>query len=127
VTALVLDAGAFVAVDNNDLATIVLLRAAHQEGISLRTSAIVVGQVWRDPEGRQARLARLLRTIEVRSVDLELGRDAGVLIGRAGTDDPIDATVVLIAETGDRILTTDPLDIRRLANAADKRVTVIAC
>lgn len=103
------------------------LRTAQEEGVSLRTSAIVIGQVWRDSGGRQTRLARLLQAVDVRPVDLELGRGAGVLLGRAGTEDPIDATVVLIAETGDRILTSDPADLRRLVTAAGKSVAVIAC
>ena len=32
--------------------------------------------------------------------------------------DPIDVAVVLIAESGDRIVTSDPDDIHRLAEAA---------
>ena len=125
--ALVLDAGALMAVDNHDRTTVLRLRAAQRRGIALRTSAIVVGEVWRDPQGRQTQLARLLGAIDVRSVDLDLGRAAGVLVGRAGTDDPVDATVVLIAETGDRILTSDPGDIDFLARAARKSVVVVAC
>lgn len=103
------------------------LRAAERHAIGLRTSAIVISQVWRDPTGRQAQLARLLRAVDVRPVDDQLGREAGVLVGRAGTSDPIDATVVLVAEGGDRILTSDPDDLRRLVAAAGRRVAVIAC
>jgi len=123
----VLDAGAFVAVDRNDRTMIARLRAAERHAIGLRTSAIVISQVWRDPTGRQAQLARLLRAVDVRPVDDQLGREAGVLVGRAGTSDPIDATVVLVAEGGDRILTSDPDDLRRLVAAAGRRVAVIAC
>jgi len=103
------------------------LRVAQQHGIDLRTSAIVIAQVWRDPVGRQAALARLLRAVDVRSVDEQLAREAGVLIGRTGTSDPIDATIVLVAANGDRILTSDPRDLKRLATAAGKRVAIIAC
>jgi predicted nucleic acid-binding protein len=126
-TALVLDAGALVAVDNDDRAMIARLRAAEQHGMDLRTTAIVVGEVWRDPEGHQARLARFLRAVDVFPVDERLGRAAGVLVGRAGTQDPIDATVVLIAEKRDRIVTSDPADLRTLAVAAEKRVAVVPC
>ena len=38
-----------------------------------------------------------------------------------------DATVVLVAESGDHILTSDPGDLRRLANTAGARVAVVAC
>lgn len=103
------------------------LRIAQQNHVSLRTSAIVVGEVWRDPAGRQAQLARLLRAVDVRPVDEPMGREAGVLIGRARTRDPIDATVVLVADHGDRILTSDPDDIRHLAAAAGRRAAVIGC
>ncbi len=103
------------------------LRAAEEDGIGLRTSAIVVAQVWRDPAGRQARLAHLLRAVDIRDVDDRLARDAGVLLGRAGAADPIDATVVLVAESGDHILTSDPGDLRRLADTAGVRVAVVAC
>lgn len=101
------------------------LRVAERRGIALRTSAMVIAQVWRDPTGRQARLARLLASVDVRPVDDELARQAGVLLGRTGTADPIDALVVLAAEPGDRILTSDPDDIERLAAAARSRAAVI--
>ena len=103
------------------------LRAAQQHGIQLRTSAIVIAQVWRDPEGRQAGLAQLLRAVDIRPVDDRMGREAGILIGRAKKSDPIDATVVLVAADGDRILTSDTRDLKRLAAAAHKRVAIIAC
>ncbi len=126
-SALVLDAGAFLAVERGDPAVGTRLRSALQRNVDLRTSAIVLGQVWRDPRGRQARLARLLRAVEVRPVDEQMGRRAGVLLARAGTSDPIDATVVLVAESGDRILTNDPVDVRRLVTAAGTLAAVIPC
>jgi len=122
-----LDAGAFLAVDRGDRSMVARLRVAQRYGIDLRTSAIVVAQVWRDPSGRQAELARLLRGVDVRPIDEQLGREAGVLLGRTKTSDPIDATVVLLAADGDRILTSDIRDLKRLAAAAHKRVAFIAC
>ena len=126
-SALVLDAGAFVAVDRGERTMMARLRVAVANRVDLRTSAIVVGQVWRNPDGRQARLARLLQAVDIRPVDERMGRRAGVLLARAGTADPIDATVVLAAEPGDRILTSDPDDIRRLATAAGTRAAVVTC
>ena len=87
---------------------------------------MVVAQVWRDPSGHQALLARALRSIEVRSVDEDLARRAGVLLGRTSTNDAIDATLVLLAADGDDILTSDPEDIARLVAATSRRVRVIA-
>ena len=126
-SALVLDAGAFLAVERNDRAIVARLQAAVRRHVDLRTSAIVLGQVWRDPRGRQARLARLLRAVEVRPVDDQMARRAGVLLARAGTSDPIDATVALVAESGDRILTSDPVDVGRLVTAARTLAAVIPC
>lgn len=126
-SALVLDAGAFLAVERDDRAVIARLRVAQRHGVQLRSNAMVVAQVWRDPQGRQVRLARLLRGVDVRSVDDQVGRAAGVLIGRAGTQDPIDATLVLVAQPGDRILASDPRDIQGLASAAGRSVAIIHC
>ncbi len=122
-----LDAGALIAVDRGDRAMLARLRVAQRHGFELRTNAMVVAQVWRDPRGRQAGLARLLRAVDVRAVDHDDGRAAGALLGQAGTFDPIDATVVLLAEPGDRILTGDPDDLSVLASAAASRALIVAC
>lgn len=122
-----LDAGALVAVDSNDRAMMARLRVAQQHGVQLRSNAMVVAQVWRDHQGRQANLARLLAAVEVRAVDQHDGRQAGVLLGLTGTSDPIDATVVLLATPGDRILTSDPDDLTALGAAAANRAVIVAC
>jgi hypothetical protein len=75
----------------------------------------------------QAGVARLLRGVDVRPVDEQMGRDAGALLAKARTDDPIDATVVLVARSGDRILTSDPDDIGRLASSSGKRLAILPC
>jgi hypothetical protein len=127
VTALVLDAGALVAIDRGDRSMIARLAVAQQHGIELRSNAMVVAQVWRDRQGRQVALARLLRAVDVRAVSHENGRQAGVLLGSTGTTDPVDATVVLLAKPGDRILTSDPDDLTRLASAAGNSAVIVAC
>ena len=126
-SALVLDAGALVAVDRDDRAMIARLRVAEKAGLELRSNATVVAQVWRDRLGRQVNLARLLRAVDVRAVRHEDGRAAGVLLAAAGTADAIDATVVLLAAPGDRIVTSDPDDLTRLAAAAANRPAIIPC
>ncbi|MGH8320299.1 MAG: PIN domain-containing protein [Steroidobacteraceae bacterium] len=126
-SALVLDAGAFIAVDRNDRSMIARLRVAQLHGHELRTSAIVVAQVWRSAGGKQARVANLLRAVDVRPIDERMGRDAGALLAKARTDDPIDATVVLVARSGDRILTSDPDDIGRLVSGTGKQITIVPC
>ncbi len=126
-SALILDAGALVAVDRNDRAMIARLRVAHERGLELRSNSMVVAQVWRDDQGRQASLARLLRAVDVRAVHPEDGRRAGVLLGKSGTADAVDATVALLASPGDRILTSDGGDLARLASAAANRAVLVQC
>jgi len=127
VSALVLDAGAFIAVDRGDRAMVARLRAAQQAGLELRSTGVVITQVWRDPAGRQANLARLLKSVDVRAVDDHLGKQAGVLLGRAGMNDAVDASVVAIAATGDRILTGHVGDIGPLAEASGRSILLVAC
>ena len=103
------------------------LRAAQLHSLELRTNAMVVAQVWRDQHGRQANLARLLRAVDVRAVSPREGRDAGVVQAIAGTSDAVDATVVLLAAPGYRILTSYPGYLTLLAAAAENRAVVVAC
>lgn len=126
-SALILDAGALLSVDRDDRVMMARLRVAHQSGLELRSNAMVVAQVWRDRSGRQANLARVLRAVDVRPVSHRDGRQAGVLLAESGTADPIDATVVLLAAPGDRILTSDPEDLALLAAAARNRAVIVPC
>ena len=126
-SALVLDAGAFVAVERANRAMVARLRAAERGGLVLKSNGAVVAQVWRDASGRQALLSRLLRSVDVRAVDRALGQGAGVLLGRAGRGDAVDATVVAIANAGDRIATSDPEDIRALVGASGRAILVLPC
>lgn len=124
-SALVLDAGALTAVDHNDRAMMARLRVAQAHGLDLRTHPFVVAQVWRDSRGKQVNLARLLDAVDIVPVDAQLGRECGVLLGTAGMTDPIDAAVVLITRSGDRVATSDPDDILRLAAGAGRSITVV--
>ena len=126
-TALVLDAGALIAAEREDRETTARIRLAQRSGQDLRTTGIIVAQVWRDPRGRQATLARLLKSVDVVPVDQTLGRAAGVLLGRSGRGDAVDASVVAVAAAGDRILTSDPDDIRPLVDASGRAIRVVRC
>jgi hypothetical protein len=126
-SALILDAGALIGADRDDRGVVAELRRAQQEGLELRTNPMVVAQVWRKRRGRQVSLARLLQAVKILPVHDEDGREAGVLLGEAGLSDPIDATVVLLADPGDRILTSDPGDLTALAKAAESRAVIVAC
>lgn len=126
-SALVLDAGALIGVEEADRRTLALLTAARQAGIPLRSNGNVVAQVWRDSRGRQVLLSRFLRSVEVLPVTAAVGRVAGELLGAAGTSDVVDATVVAMSSAGDQILTSDRGDIERLVRVARRSIEIIDC
>jgi hypothetical protein len=114
--ALVLDAGALIALEKARRPVEVLLRRARDGGRSVVIPAGVVAQVWRRGD-RQVRLAQLLRTpqTDVESLDEGVARLAGALCGLAGTDDVVDATVVIAARRHDAlVVSSDEADLRRL-------------
>jgi len=111
-----LDAGALIALDRGDKRMIALLNQALAQRLSFRVPSGVVGQAWRD--GRiQVSLARFLRSdeVEIVGLDEQLARSCGELCGATKTSDIIDASVVILArERRDRIVSSDPHDLRRL-------------
>ena len=121
--ALLLDAGAFIAVERGDPRAVAYLRRARRLGIPLRTTTAVVAQVWRSG-ARQARLARLANITREHSLDDGAARRIGLLLGQAGTADVVDGSLVELAQEGDEILTSDPADMIHLARAAGKRIHV---
>jgi hypothetical protein len=123
---LVLDAGAFVAVEHGDRDVVALVKRERRSGRVPVTHGGVVGQVWRGGSGRQAPVARLLAGVDVVPLDDLLGRRAGTLLARSGRADAIDAAVVCLAGDGDDILTSDPEDLRDLAQAAGIHVELIS-
>ncbi|MDR0594324.1 MAG: hypothetical protein LBG60_13965 [Bifidobacteriaceae bacterium] len=120
----VCDAGAFIAAERGDRAMWTRLKAALTVGEPPVTSAAVIGQVWRG-SARQARTARLLDTVEALPLTERAGRAAGVLLGRAGASDVVDAALVLAAADGDSIYTSDPGDIANLARAHGLHVDIV--
>jgi hypothetical protein len=122
---LVLDAGAFVAVERGDRAVVALVKRERLAGRPPVTSGGVVAQVWRGGRDKQVPVAMLLAGTSVVPVDGSLGRRAGMLLARSGSSDAVDATVVCLAADGDDILTSVPDDLRGLAEAAGRHVDII--
>jgi hypothetical protein len=121
----ILDAGAFLAIERGDREVIALLKAELLARRAPRTHGGVVAQIWRGGSGKQASVARLLAATEVVALDDQLGRRVGALLGRARADDAIDAGVVMLASDGDTILTSDPSDLRPLAATAAVHVDIV--
>ncbi len=121
---LILDTGALLALERNDRAMWVRLKAALAEGEPPQTHAGVVGQAWRGGP-RQARLSSALAGIDVHALDESAGRQAGQLLGVAQLADVIDAAVALLAHDGDDIVTSDHDDLEQLCNALGRHVELI--
>lgn len=125
---LICDAGAFIALERGDRAMWRRLKAELLAAMPPLTHGGVLAQVWRGGHGRQALLARALAGVDVAGLDEELGKAAGLLLGRAArSGDAIDAAVVAMASDDDRVATSDPEDIQRLVNAAGRHIEVVPC
>lgn len=122
---LVLDAGALIAVERRDRQTSALVEAARAGGRTVVVPAGVIGQVWRSG-ARQALVSRLLGTsgVTIEPLTDERARAAGLLCGRAGTADVIDASVVLAARAHRAtVVSSDRADL----SALDAGLAIIDC
>lgn len=122
---LVLDSGALIALERNDRAMWRRLKAAQLDGQIPVCHGGIVGQAWRGRGPRQTLLVRALAAIDVRPLDDTLGRAAGELLAVARRRDVVDAALVLLANDGDHIITSDPDDIEPLARASGRHVEII--
>jgi hypothetical protein len=125
--ALVLDAGALIAAERGDRVVTAALAIQIRQGSTIRTNGNVVAQVWRDRSGRQATLARLLRSVEVADIDESAGRRAGELLAAAGTSDVVDATLALLVTDGDLVMTSDRADIAHLLDTRAAIAAIVDC
>ena len=120
----VYDTGALIAAERNDRKLWADHRVRLEAGVVPVVPAPVVAQVSRSP--RRAQLRRLLRGCEVLALDESTAHAVGRLLGRSGTADIVDATVVTMAmATQAQIVTSDRDDVSRLANAAGARLVII--
>jgi rRNA-processing protein FCF1 len=114
--AVVLDTGALIAFERGDAKMRALVREALKTRARLVIPAGVLGQAWRGA-GRQVPLRALVKmpTTIVPSLDQVLAEAAGILCGRVGSSDVIDASVVLVARRERAVVvTSDVQDLRRL-------------
>ena len=120
---LVLDAGWLIAVDRHDRAVGAMLRVAQQEKIPVRTSAAVIGQVWRNGS-LQANLARVLAGVDAATLDGATGRSVGEILALSRTADVVDGHLGLVVQSGDTVLTSDANDIKKILAARAVGATV---
>lgn len=111
----VLDAGAFIAVERSAPVMSRFIAYADRHDTPMVTSAGVIAQVWRGGRDKQVPLAFVVGRTHVVELDHPTARLLGLVLGLTGTRDPIDAHVVLLArERGWPILTSDPEDLRKI-------------
>ena len=119
-----LDAGGLIALDRDARRVVVLLARARETGARVTIPATALAQAIRRPE-QQARLARLVRqpTTDVIALDRVDATNVGRLLAASATSDITDAHVVICARrSGQRVVTSDPGDLRAL----DPAVQLIA-
>ena len=119
-----LDAGGLIAIDRNDRRVIALLARAAETWARVTVPASALAQAIRRPE-RQARLARLVRqpTTDVVPLGRVDATNVGRLLAASATADVVDAHVVVCARrAGQRVVTSDPDDLRLL----DPTIEVLA-
>jgi predicted nucleic acid-binding protein len=116
VNGIVFDAGGLIALERNDRRVFSILDTALKDGDRIIVPATVLARVIRNPS-RQVRLWRMIQfdKTEVIPLDGSQAQAVGALLARTRTSDITDAHVVVCAQTtGYAILTSDPLDLKRL-------------
>ena len=110
----VLDAGAFIALERRDGTMVRLAKRFTDAGTPLVTSAGVVAHVWRGGS-RQAPIAFLLRRTTVVDLTDSVARVLGLMLGTSRRSDPVDAHVVLLARQRQwPVVSSDPGDLLAL-------------
>lgn len=117
---LTLDAGALIAADRGDRRFWAYWKEAERRDVDVTVPSAVLVQAWRGGGGRNARMAMLLAACEVEGLDESLAKQAGVLCGRSGTADVVDAVLIVsAARRNDDVLTSDPADLAHLTVLSD--------
>jgi len=112
---IVLDAGAFIALERRNRVMVHLAKRLAQARTPLVTSAGVVAQVWRGGAHRQVPIAFLLRRTEVVDLTYAVARTLGRFLALTQTNDPIDAHIVLLArDRGWPVVTSDADELRAI-------------
>jgi len=123
---ILLDAGALIAIEGRDRDVMSVVRAAKARSEPIQTLGPIVAQVWRSP-ARQATLVTFLRSVNVLPFDDRLARRVGTLLADSSTKDVVDAGLVAIGRPGDRIVTSDPDDLRLLIEVSGQHLSIIRC
>jgi len=117
---IVLDSGAFLAMERRDRSFAAFLEAARRVSATIVIPATVIAEIWRSPPRHQS--ATMLRPPRaIAPLEGSSARAVGVLLGKAAATQITDAHVcsVAIDVRPSIIVTSDPEDISALLEAAD--------
>lgn len=124
-TGLVYDTGALIAAERRERAIWALHDEVIARGATPIVPVVVLAQAWRG--GPQALLSRLLGGCHVVPIEEDAGRAAGRVCAATGTSDIVDALVVVLALANRAaVVTSDPGDLGRLADAVGRSVPLHA-
>jgi hypothetical protein len=116
VNGIIFHAGGLIALERNNRQVFSILATALEEGARILVPATALAQVIRNP-ATQVRLWRMVQHdgTEVVPLDGSHAQAVGALLARTGTSDITGAHVVVCAQgSGLAVITSDPLDLRRL-------------
>jgi hypothetical protein len=125
--AIVADSGALIAFDRGDRVVTALLDAARRRGEPVLTSSGCVAQAWRSGGPKQALLARLLKSVDERSLDPDVSKAIGILCTKSGVSDVVDGHVSTLVTAGDLLMTSDVEDLGALLAAARVAAVIHRC
>ena len=119
----VYDTGVLIAADRSDRLVWADHRARLEAGLVPVTTAPVVAQASRSPQ--QVQLRRFLRGCDVVGFDSGQAHAVGALLAKSATTDVVDAHLaVTAARTAAVVITSDPDDLRILADHVRPRFTI---
>lgn len=112
---LTLDTGALIAAERGERRFWAFWKEALRREAEVTIPSPVLAQVWRG--GREARMSMVINGCRVENLDSVSAKQTGLLCGRSGTSDVVDAFVMVSAgRRRDDVLTSDPKDLERLAS-----------
>lgn len=117
------DTGALIAAERGSKSVWLLHRRLLERELRPTLPTVVLGQAWRG--GPQTRLSRFLRGCRVEPFTEQQARSAGAALAASDGHDLVDAAVVATALAHeDLIVTSDPDDLRRIAQAMGRTVSL---
>jgi predicted nucleic acid-binding protein len=123
---LLLDAGALISAEAHPAGKVIAeCRLATLARRPALLPAVVFAHVWR-ASPRQHALSKIRQMCRALPFTTRTADDVGRLLGRSHTSDVVDASVIIAAiEHNAAVLTSDPDDLARLAEAAEYPVRLL--